>query len=203
MQFVYIILYLCPLKLEFGMKDLKEFDISFVGLKDGLHQFEYKIEKTFFDFFKYDEFFNSNVKVEVSFLKKISMFELNFDFSGWIEVACDVTNELFQQPFEESCAIVVKFGDEFNDENEELLIIPHSEFKINIAQNIYEAIILAMPLKRIHPGVKDGTLHSEVLEKLKEFEIKDKEEATIMEIDPRWNKLKDIQIDKNTDNGTS
>ena len=119
------------------MKGLKEFDISFVGLKDGIHQFEYKIEKKFFNFFKYDEFYNSNVKVAVSFLKKTTMFELHFTFQGWIEVNCDVTNELFQQPIDTSIDVVVTFGDEYNDENEDLLIIPHSEFKINIAQYIY------------------------------------------------------------------
>ena len=37
------------------MKDLKEFDISFMGLKDGMHQFEYKIEKKFFTFSIYTQ----------------------------------------------------------------------------------------------------------------------------------------------------
>jgi uncharacterized metal-binding protein YceD (DUF177 family) len=189
------------------MKDLKEFDISFIGLKDGIHQFEYKIEKKFFNFFKYEEFYNSNVDVAVTFFKKTTMFELHFTFQGWVEVTCDVTNELFQQPIDTSIDVVVKFGDEFNDENEDLLIIPHSEFKINVAQYIYEAIVLALPVKRIHPGVNDGTLHSEVLEKLKEFEIKGWEEELKEDInstiDPRWEKLKEIQIDKNIDNGTS
>ena len=66
-----------------------------------------------------------------------------------------------------------------------------------------------MPIKRIHPGVIDGSLHSEVLEKLKEFEIKDEDqeeeqqENKTKEIDPRWNKLKNIQIEKNKSNGTS
>jgi hypothetical protein len=50
-------------------------------------------------------------------------------------------------------------------------------------------------------------LHSEVLEKLKEFEIKGWEEELKEDInstiDPRWEKLKEIQIDKNIDNGTS
>ena len=89
--------------------------------------------------------------------------------------------------------LIVNFGDDFNDENEELLIIPHSEFKINVAQYIYEAIVLSVPIKRIHPGVEDGTLKSDVLEKLRELEIKDQEieEDNIKEIDPRWNKLKE------------
>ena len=85
---------------------------------------------------------------------------------------------------------------DYNDENEELLIIPHSQFKINVAQYIYEAIVLAVPIKKIHPGVIDGTLQSDILEKLKEFEINSfeedqTEEETNREIDPRWNKLKE------------
>ncbi len=192
------------------MKDLKEFDISFIGLKEGIHQFEYTIEKKFFDFFNYDEFYDSNVKVELSFLKNTTIFELDFVFSGWVEVECDLTTELFHQPIETNIHLIVKFGDEYNDENEELLIIPFSESKINVAQYIYEAIVLAVPLKRIHPGVIDGSLHSEVLEKLKEFEIKEEdqkeeeqEEHKNREIDPRWNKLKNILIEKNKSNGTS
>ncbi|MBL4939651.1 MAG: DUF177 domain-containing protein [Lutibacter sp.] len=177
------------------MKDLKEFDISFVGLKDGINQFDYLIEKKFFDFFEYDEFYNSSIKVALSFVKKATMFELNFTFSGWVEINCDVTNELFQQPLGASIDLIVKFGDEYNDENEEILIIPYSDYKINVAQYMYEAIVLSLPIKRVHPGVNDGTLHSDVLEKLKELEIKQEEVAgNKKEIDPRWNKLKNIKI---------
>jgi len=178
------------------MKDLKNFDISFIGLKDGNHIFEYKIEKAFFDFFNYDEFYNSNVQVVLSFCKKATMFELNFVCKGWVEVDCDLTGERFQQIIDANIDLVVKFGEEYNDENEELLIIPHSQFKINVAQYIYEAIVLAVPIKKIHPGVIDGTLQSDILEKLKEFEINSfeedqTEEETNREIDPRWNKLKE------------
>jgi uncharacterized metal-binding protein YceD (DUF177 family) len=192
------------------MNDLKEFDISFIGLKEGIHQFEYTIDKKFFDFFNYDDFYDSKVKVILSFLKNTTIIELDFTFTGWVEVACDVTTELFHQPIETVSHLIVKFGEEYNDVDEELLIIPFSENKINVAQYIYEEIVLAVPIKRIHPGVTDGTLHSEVLEKLKEFEIKEdqeeeeqQEEDKTKENDPRWNKLKDLQIEKNKSNGTS
>ena len=39
------------------------------------------------------------------------------------------------------------------------------QFQVNVAQYIYESIILSVPLRRIHPGVKDGSL-SDVIEKL-------------------------------------
>ncbi|MDP3313609.1 DUF177 domain-containing protein [Lutibacter sp.] len=194
------------------MKDLKEFDISFVGLKEGIHQFEYIIEQKFFDFFKYEEFNNSEVTVNLSFLKKATIFELTFNFNGWVELACDLTNELYHYSIKDELNLIIKFGEEYNDENEELLILPHMDFKVNVAQYIYEAIALAIPFKRIHPGVLDGSLSSEILDKLKEFELQSHEELeqeqeaeaeTDKEINPVWSKLKNIQIDKNTTNGTS
>jgi uncharacterized metal-binding protein YceD (DUF177 family) len=185
------------------MKDLKDFDISFVGLKEGKHHFEYIIEHKFFDFFNYDDFHNTRVKVDLTFVKKATIFELEFDISGWVEVNCDLTNELFKQPIQAIENLIVKFGEEFNDDDEELLIIPYAEYKLNVAQYIYEAIVVSVPLKLVHPGIADGTLKSEVLEKLKEFEIQEQEIDTVEDIDPRWNKLKDLRIDKNTSNGTS
>jgi len=191
------------------MKDLKNFDISFIGLKDGVHQFDYNISKEFFDFFNYEEFYNSNINVSLSFLKKPTLFELSFEFSGSLEVACDITNELFQQPIETNIFLIVKFGDEFNNENDELLIIPHSDYKLNIAQYIYEAIVLAVPIKKVHPGVENGTLKSDILDKLDELKIKDNNieenhlDVDSENIDPRWNKLKSILIEKNKSNGTS
>ena len=94
--------------------------------------------------------------------------------------------------------MVVQFGDEFNNHNEELLILPHGEHQIDLAQYIYEMIVLSIPQKRVHPGVKEGTLQTEALRKLNELQVKDVEEVTKKEeeIDPRWDKLKQLLTDK-------
>ena len=93
--------------------------------------------------------------------------------------------------------MVVKFGDEYNDENIDILIVPHGTYEINIQQYIYELIILAVPIKRIHPGVEDGTLDSDILEKLEELSPKLKENRKTKEdIDPRWDTLKKLLTDK-------
>jgi uncharacterized metal-binding protein YceD (DUF177 family) len=93
--------------------------------------------------------------------------------------------------------LVVKFGDEYNDENIDILIVPHGTYEINIQQYIYELIILAVPIKRIHPGVEDGTLDSDILEKLEELSPKLKENRETKEdIDPRWDTLKKLLTDK-------
>ncbi|MCX7546541.1 DUF177 domain-containing protein [Xanthomarina sp. F1114] len=179
------------------MKRLKEFTIPFVGLKLGKHHFEYQINKAFFEHFEYEEFNDSAVNVEVELDKKTTLFELDFKISGTVNINCDLTNEAFDQEINNHFNVVVKFGDEYNDEEVDILVLPHGEYEINIQQYIYEFIVLSVPNKRIHPGVEDGTLDSEILKKLEELSpgLKDKKE-TEEEIDPRWNTLKKLLTDK-------
>ncbi len=180
------------------MKVTNEFLIPFIGLKLGKHQFDYQINKTFFDRFEYHEFENCDIKVEVVLDKKSTMLELSFKHKGTVNVPCDLTSELFDLPIKGKIKVVVQFGEEFNDENEELLILPHGEHQIDIAQYIYEMIALSVPFKRVHPGVKDGTLQNETLEKLNALTIKEQKKESIKEenIDPRWDKLKQLLTDK-------
>jgi uncharacterized metal-binding protein YceD (DUF177 family) len=183
------------------MNKTKEFLIPFIGLKPGKHHFEYHVNNTFFEIFDYHEFNNSNIKVNVVLEKKSTMLELAFKHKGTVNVPCDMTNEEFDLPIKGNMKLIVRFGDAFNNDNEELLILPHGEFQIDISQYIYEMIVLSVPLRRIHPGIKDGSLNTEALKKLKELTIKElkkehKEEQKEENIDPRWDKLKKLLTDK-------
>ncbi|NNK81542.1 MAG: DUF177 domain-containing protein [Flavobacteriaceae bacterium] len=178
------------------MKQFKAFTIKFVGLKEGEHCFEYKIGKTFFEDFKYDEYNDANILAKATLNKKTTLLELIFDVKGTVNVNCDVSNEPFNLEVENQFNLVVKFGNEYNDENDEILIIPHAEYEINIAQYFYELIVLSVPTKRVHPGVEDGSLESDILKKLEELSPKETHENKKEEIDPRWNKLKKLLTDK-------
>lgn len=182
------------------MKKLNEFLIPFIGLKLGKHQFEYHINKAFFESFDYDEFESADIKVSVVFDKKSTILELNFKHKGTIHVPCDLTNEMFDFPIKGNLKVIVQFGEEYNDDNDELLILPHGEHEINIAQIIYEMIALSIPFRKVHPGVKDGTLDSEALRKLNELRVeevkKEENKNTEDNIDPRWDKLKQLLTDK-------
>ena len=179
------------------MKPLKDYTIQFVGLKEGKHCFEYQIDNKFFEHFEYDEFNDAKLDVKVVLNKKSTLLELHFEASGTVNVNCDLTNEPYNQDINNDFDLVVNFGDEYNNENEEILILPHAEYEINIAQYTYELIVLSVPFKRIHPGVADGTINSDILDKLDELSPKDLEEKKDNEdIDPRWNTLKKLLTDK-------
>lgn len=180
------------------MKDLKDFNIPFVGLKLGSHLFEYKIDKTFFEAFNFDEYSNVNISVDIDFTKKTTLMEIAIHINGTVNVPCDTTNIPFDQAVEGNLNLVVKFGPEYNDDNEDILILPHEAYQINLAQYIYELIVLSVPSKRIHPKVLDGTMQSEALDKLNDLQITTEKPVENTETDPRWDKLKNLITEKKT-----
>ncbi|RPD95879.1 DUF177 domain-containing protein [Aureibaculum marinum] len=173
----------------------KMFVIPFRGLKEKNHQFEYEIKREFFEFYQYEDVCDANLLVQLDFNKKSTLIEASFKVTGSVEVICDLTNEPFQQPIDAKLDLVIKFGEEFNNEDTDILILPHEAYEVDLSQYIYEMIVLAIPIKKVHPGVKDGTLKSEILDKLEE--LKPKEEIkNNKSSDPRWDKLKGLLTDK-------
>ena len=185
----------------------KDFLIPFVGLKDGKHQFEYHIIKSFFDLFEYEDYNETDIKVDLVLNKKPTMLELSFHHTGTVNVPCDVSNEDFDLETEGNLNLIIKFGEEFNNDNEELLIIPHGEFQINVSQYIYEMIVLSVPYRRVRPELLDEILDEDDFDFLDfddeiDIEIEEddsteeEQENTNKEIDPRWDKLKQLLTDK-------
>lgn len=185
------------------MKELKDYEISFIGLKEGKHNFEYQIGNKFFDAFQYEFFDETNVNVELVFVKKPSLLELDFSFKGFVNVACDVTGEPFDMEISGNLSLIVKFGEDTDDGNEEIVYLPYTEHRINVAHYIFEMLVLSAPAKRVHPKVLDGTMESDIFEKLEELEVKESTTNNEDTTDPRWGKLKDLLIDKTQRNGTS
>ncbi|MFX0556143.1 YceD family protein [Maribacter sp. CXY002] len=173
----------------------KEFNIPFSGLKQGKHNFNFEIDNSFFESFGYDEFNNAKIVLDVVLNKTATIMELDFEASGTVNVHCDITNEPYDQEITSELRLIIKFGEEFNDEDDEILILPHGEHKVNIAQYVYEMLVLAVPQKRVHPGIADGTLKSEALDRLQELQPKEKGENK-KENDPRWDELKKLLTDK-------
>ena len=176
------------------MRKLKEYDISFAGLKQGSHQFDYHIDKHFLELFAFDEVNDIDQIVTVLLEKKSNLMELHFSSKGTVNVNCDLSNEPFDLAVSGTLFLVVKFGEEYNDEDEELLILPQGEHQLNVAQYIYELIVLSIPATRVHPDVLSGKMHSEVLDRLEA--LAPKEYHPTETVDPRWESLKNLITDK-------
>jgi uncharacterized metal-binding protein YceD (DUF177 family) len=176
------------------MKKLREYDIKFTGLKNGKHRFTYQIDKDFLDHFPYNEADDCDVQVDVELNKSDTMLEFSVKSKGTVNVPCDISNEMYDQEIEGDLDFIVKFGDQFNDEREDLIIIPYGEHTYNVAQQIYEDIILNIPLKKIHPDIKSGKKKAKAQEYIINEEENKKENKE--QYDPRWEALKKLLTDK-------
>ena len=166
---------------------ITDYDIVFSGLKEGEHNYVFNISDTFLKNFGFNELNNVDIKVNSIFVKKNSLMELSLNGKGSYVLTCDISNEEFLYKVDSKLNYIIKFGENYNDDNDQFVIIPHNSYKFNIAKTIYEMVVLSIPQKKLHPGVIDGSLNSKTVKILNELSPGAKKSK----LDPRWNKLKD------------
>lgn len=173
------------------MSGNSQYIISFSGLVVGEHEFKYNINDTFFQEFEFSEVKQGNIDVVVSLIKQNTTLIITINLRGFVKEVCDRCGEDFDMPIESSRKLVVKLGSEELIEEDDIIYLPMSQHEIDLKHHVYESIILALPLKRIHPDGVNGKSNCDpaVLKKLKELSIGEEEKT-----DPRWAALKNIKI---------
>lgn len=186
-----------------------KFDIYKVDLKNlspGVHEFEYILENKFFVDIDGDEVQKGKVKVNLTVKRTSMVFDMNFQLEGIVYVPCDRCLDDMELPVSTQNKLVVKFGKEYAEESEEIVIIPEEEGEINLAWFIYEFIALAIPMKHIHAPGKCNKAMSSKLKKHTARRADDEDEfdeeaaddivvdddAADMPSDPRWDALKGL-----------
>ena len=155
----------------------------------GDHDYDWEIDKTFFEALVNNEVEDCRLTIKLKLEKQDRMMILDFEIRGEVFTVCDRCNDTLSLPVEVSETLIIKFGAERKEESEDVLIIPETEYKIDISNFINEYVTLSLPIKKIHPEDDSGKsgCNEEAIEKLLELTKRDK-------IDPRWEKLKDLKI---------
>jgi len=166
-----------------------DFVIPFSGLNIGNHQFVFKIDDKFFDNFEYSEIKKGNVNVVLELEKQEQMLILDFDIEGTLHVMCDRCLDSYDQPIAGQERLIVKFGEQPEEESDEIVIIPVGQYQFDVSQYIYEYINLLLPYRLVHPEDENGKslCDPEVIKKLEELSVK-------KSTDSKWDILKNIKL---------
>lgn len=177
------------------MERLKQFEVSFGGLSLGKHQLAFDIDSKFFGYFDHTIVQDGKLHADVTLTKQTHMLTFDFSIKGTIHAECDRCSDEFELPIELQEQMIVKFGDEAKEEDLDVFVIPHSETHINVAQQIYEYITVALPMHIVHPDDAKGksTCNKKVLKDLENIN-KVAKKAKEEKIDPRWDVLKNINL---------
>ena len=142
---------------------LKQFVIQFSGLKIGLHEYEFELGELFFERFNIEDITTGNLHVDFSLQKKENSMLFNFSYAGTVSTFCDRCLESLEIPINGENEVHIKFADETNYENDELIVLGSDEYQIDIAPLLYEFITLEIPLRKVH---KEIDCNQEVINRL-------------------------------------
>jgi uncharacterized metal-binding protein YceD (DUF177 family) len=135
------------------MSSRREFEIAFVGLKPGVHEYNYRINDKFFIEYQEQDFKNVEANVRLLLEKNSSFMLLRFQVGGKAEVICDrCSNELPLQLFEDF-TVTIKMTDDpelMNDQEEDpdVYYISRGESHIDVKDWIYEFVNLSIPMQK-------------------------------------------------------
>ena len=193
------------------MGKFDKYKIDLKGMQADSCKYEFVLDNLFFANIDGPEVQKGKVNVVLVVKKTSRAFELNFQTDGMVWVPCDRCLDDMEQPVSSTDKLLVKFGHEYAEEGDNLIVIPEEEGEINVAWFMYEFIALAIPMKHVHaPGKCNKAMSSKLskhlrttpdhVEYLECFVPEDSDELandeTETAVDPRWDELKKI-LDNN------
>jgi len=187
-----------------------KYKVDLKGMREDSCKLEFVLDNVFFANIDGPEVQKGKVNVALFVKRTAGTFELVFQTEGVVFVSCDRCLDEMDVPVVTTDKLFVKFGSDYAEENENVVIVPEEEGYINVAWFMYEFIALAIPMKHVHaPGKCNKGMVSKLNKHLRtapddnggdeidssiEEEVEDVEDES--SIDPRWNELKKI-LDNN------
>lgn len=172
--------------------------IQFSGLKSGKYEYQYVLDSNFFRTFENEELSDGKVDFAVILEKSERHLMIYFSFSGTILSTCDRCLGELEIPVKGEQTLCVKFSDTESSEDEDVVFLPEEAYQIDLAQWMYEYVVISLPMVKVHP---EGECDAEMLQYIcEETEEPEGEEDIVRvlpegETDPRWDALKQL-IDK-------
>lgn len=173
------------------------YSINIVGLSNKEHQFQFEFGDEFFRRYGNDLVSEGNFHVDVLLNKHETFLEATFKIKGVAHLICDRSLEPFDFPIDNERMIVFKYGEEFQEITDEIIVIPRDTATLELGQYMYEFIGLEIPLKKLHPKFQDeseddGKSEGKIVYSSGTSDATDdkkEDEGT----DPRWNILKKLK----------
>lgn len=146
------------------MEVTERYSIAYQGLKNGSHDFDFKVDGALFRAFGNTDIEDADCDVEVHLERAETQLTLDVTITGSVVAECDRCLEDCQVPVDFEGELLVKFSDEMREYDGEVMWLMPCESEIDLAQYIYESIVLALPYQRVHP---DGECDPQMLDRFR------------------------------------
>ncbi|MDE6108786.1 MAG: DUF177 domain-containing protein [Muribaculaceae bacterium] len=135
------------------------------SLTKGTHTFDYHLDKQFFANMENNDVRDADLNVHLTVDYNGEIYALSFEITGEVLLLCDRCLDDLHLPIDTRYEISVKYGDDYNDDSDTMIEIPDSDNYLNVAYMIYDTVVLAIPIKHVHPMGKCNRQMSAILKK--------------------------------------
>ena len=189
------------------------FKLPLKSLGVGTHEFEYHLDKQFFVNMESSDIHDADLNVALTVQYNGDIYNLDFHITGEVVLICDRCLDDLRFPIDATYHIVVKYGEDYNDDNDEVIEIPETDNTLNVAYMIKDTVELAIPMKHVHPlgkcnrqmsamlkkhratsGDDDAELENELIDEIDNI---DAQSSAAGNSDPRWDALRKLSDDDN------
>ena len=115
------------------MGKFDKYKIDLKGMQADSCKYEFVLDNLFFANIDGPEVQKGKVNVTLVVKKTSRAFEFNFQTEGMVWVPCDRCLDDMEQPVSSADKLMVKFGHEYAEEGDNLIVIPEEEGEINVA----------------------------------------------------------------------
>ena len=176
------------------MKKESIYDLNLARLTQPTQRLEFELGPAFFALFETPIVADGHLQADVDVLKTERLLTLNFHITGTVRLTCDRSLDEFDQPLDLHEQLLVRFGDEAKELNDDVLQITPDTQVLPLAQHLYDYIGLALPMKKLHPRFQNEEDTNPDAKTTLIFSTRDHDEAPDADepADPRWAALRNL-----------
>lgn len=169
----------------------KRYSVEIPKLILGFQKEEFHVDNDFFGHFEHSPVQEGDLVVEAGITKTNTHIDVVFDIKGNIVLECDRCTEPYPQAIEAQYRVIYAYDERLEVDTDEVVLIDPNEPFLSLVQEIYDFIILEIPIRKVPPE----SVHKcppEVLRLLAQGEEETEKEAD-EEVDPRWEALRKLK----------
>ncbi len=133
------------------MERIEEYAIPFRGLESGVYDYAFRLRRPLFEAFGSPDIKDGDCAADVRMERRDNALSFEVKITGAVTVPCDRCLEDCSVAIDFEGRIEARFSDEGREYDGEVLWLLPGAGEVDLAQYLYESVVLSLPYQRVHP----------------------------------------------------
>ena len=172
-----------------------EYIIPYLGLSNGIHQYDFSLNNQFFVNFEKSKIKDANIELSVNFEKRDRMVVLEITGGGSFRSSCDRCLAEIDIPIQFDDRIIIKFADQKHpSDSEEVYYLDPKTSHVDISPYIYEVVHLHLPIVNARNCEEEGFVYCDQTV-LSAIQTENDKNQSSFEDESPWSELRKLNLE--------